>query len=84
MLGSPESSGYPAWRKLIELSKAYDFQPVCVLQPTGGLDRDYATKALPPEWVDAFTALYDETDKQLGGLRQEYPGVALLNLLSPA
>ena len=75
------------WRKLIELSKAYDFQPVCVLQPTGGLDRDYATKALPPEWVDAFTALYDEADKQMEVLRAEHPGVAILNLstyLQPA
>ena len=75
------------WRKLIELSKAYGFQPVCVLQPTGGLDRDYATKALPPEWVDAFTALYGETERQMATLRREHRGVTFLNLstyLQPA
>ena len=75
------------WRKLIELSTTYGFQPVCVLQPTGGLDREYATKALPPEWVDAFTALYDEAERQMEVLRAEHPVVAILNLstyLKPA
>ena len=75
------------WVKLIELSKAYGFKPVCVLQPTGGLDREYAMTALPAQWVDAFTALYDEASRQMEALRGEYPEVAILNLskhLQPA
>ena len=74
------------WRKLIELSKAYDFPAgVCVPSAHGR----FGTATTPPKpcrrsGSTPSTALYDETDKQLGGLRQEYPGVALLNLLSPA
>ncbi len=75
------------WVKLIELSKAYGFKPVCVLQPTGELDREYAMTALPAQWVDAFTALYDETSRQMEALRGKYPEAAILNLgkyLQPA
>ena len=75
------------WVKLIEISRAYQFKPVCVLQASGGLDRDYATKTLPASWVDAFTALYDEATRQIESLQSNYPDAVFLNLstyLQPA
>ena len=87
------------WRQFIELSKAYGYKPVCVLQPTGGLDRDYAlpltmrdahhglTEENALRWMEAFSLLYREADRQIEDLRAEYPEAVFLNLrdyLSPA
>ena len=85
------------WEDLIELSKAYGFEPICVLQPTGGLDRDYAlpltvrdfnlTEQGALDWMAAFTVLYEEADRQVEQLRGKYPEVVFLNLrdaLKPA
>jgi lysophospholipase L1-like esterase len=78
------------WRKLIELSAAYHYTPVCIESAVAGLDENYAvplmmksfrlerTAAL--EWVRAFEALYGETARQIGALQQEYPQVLLLDL----
>ena len=68
------------WTKLIELSKAYGFQPVCVLQANGGLDREHAGKTMPMPWLDAFGALYGEAGRQIEEMRERHPDVALLNL----
>lgn len=75
------------WTKLIELSKAYGFQPVCVLQADGGLDREYAGKTKPMPWLDAFGVLHAEVSRQIEEMRGQHPDVALLNLsdyLKPA
>lgn len=75
------------WTKLIELSRAYGFQPVCVLQADGGLDREYAGKTKPVPWLDVYGALYAEASRQVEKMRKQHPDVALLNLsdyLKPA
>ena len=85
------------WEKLIELSAAYKYKPVCVLQPTGGLDRDYGLsltmrdfhldKRTASNWLEAFSAFYEEADRQIEALRAVYPGVPFINLrdsLKPA
>lgn len=75
------------WTKMIELSKSYGFQPVCVLQAAGGLDREHAGKTMPMPWLDAFGALYGEAGRQIEELRARYPDAAILNLsdyLKPA
>ena len=78
------------WRKLIELSAAYHYQTVCILQPTGGLDREYAEPLIRKEyqldreaassWLEAFSVLYREADRQIEDLRRVYPRAVLLNL----
>ena len=76
------------WTKLIELSKAYGFQPVCVLQADGGLDREHAGKTMPDAL--AGTRLERSTRRrggQIEEMRERHPDVALLNLsdyLKPA
>ena len=78
------------WKQLIELSDFYEYQPVFVLQATGGVDRDYSIAALKAgyfgadepaaNWVDAFIALYDEAGRQMEEMRAAYPDVIFLNL----
>lgn len=80
------------WRQLIELSQAFNYTPVCILQPTGGLERDYALpltmrdfgleEETANEWIDAFEVLYKEADKQIENLKSEQPSRAVLNLRS--
>ena len=85
------------WRQLIDLSEAYGYKPVCVLQPTGNLERDYAlpllmrdfhlTKDNSLRWMDALSVLYEEADDQIEDLSKEYPDVVFMNLrdyLTPA
>ena len=85
------------WRQLIELSKAFGFEPICVFQPTGGLDRDYASplmsrdfgvnEATALEWIEAISVLNQEADRQIESLKQEHPDRVFLNLrdyLTPA
>jgi len=85
-------SGYLSnWRKLVELSEAYHFQPVCVLTPaSGGLDPNFAVprmmqsfhlnRATAVEWIQAFGLLYDEAGRQIEQLRGDYPRARFLNL----
>ena len=79
------------WRKLVELSEAYHFQPVCVLTPaSGGLDPNFAVprmmqsfhlnRATALEWIRAFGLLYDEAGRQIEQLRGDYPHARFLNL----
>ena len=85
------------WRQLIELSEAFGFGSICVFQPTGGLDRDYAAplmsrdfgvdKDTALEWIEAISVLNHEADRQIESLRAEYPDGLFLNLrdyLAPA
>jgi lysophospholipase L1-like esterase len=85
------------WRQLIALSATYGYEPICVLQPTGGFDVDYALPIMQQtfgmesetalEWIEAFRALYAEADRQIGQLQAEQPGRVILNLsafLTPA
>lgn len=84
------SSYLANWKQLIKLSAYYEYQPVFVLQATGGVDRDYSIAALKAgyfgedkpaaDWVDAFIALYDEAGRQMEEMRAEYPDVIFLNL----
>ncbi len=85
------------WRQLIRLAGAYGYEPVCVLQPTGGFDVDYAVPIMEEtfgmdretalEWIEAFGALYAEADRQIAALQAEEPDRVVLNLrgvLTPA
>lgn len=84
------SSYLANWRQIIKLSTYYEYQPVFVLQATGGVDRDYSIAALKAgyfgedepaaHWVDAFIALYDEAGRQMEEMRAEHPDVIFLNL----
>jgi lysophospholipase L1-like esterase len=84
------------WRKLIELSAAYHYQPVLILTPAGGLDPGYAVplmmkdfhldRATAGKWIRAFDLLYDEAGRQIDGMRGEYRDAVFMNLtheLSP-
>jgi hypothetical protein len=78
------------WRKLMELSAAYHFKPVCIESAVAGLDENYAVPLMMKsfrldrpsalEWVQAFTVLYGETARQIGELQHEHPQVLLLDL----
>ena len=80
------------WERLLELSKTYGFETICVLQPTGGLDRDYAvpltvrdfnlTEEGALDWIAAFTVLYEEADRQAEALARRHPERTFLNLRS--
>ncbi len=77
------------WKKLIELSSVYGYQPVCVLQPTATLDRAYGlqvtvsgyqlSEETAAQWLSAIGVLYEEVFRQLDELRREYRGVALID-----
>lgn len=78
------------WERLLELSEAYRFEPICVLQPTAGLDRQYAlpltvsefnlTEQTALDWIAAFTVLYEEADRQVEALARRHPNHEFLNL----
>ncbi len=80
------------WRKLVELSEAYRYKPVCVLQATGGFDPSFNIPLLMKEyhlsraaafrWVKAYGVLCEEADRQIEGLRKEYPKGTFVNLRS--
>jgi lysophospholipase L1-like esterase len=84
------------WRKLIELSTAYRYRPVCILTPAGGFDIDYAVPRMMTsfhldretalQWIRAFELLYDEAGRQIGAMRTAYRDALFLDLtrfLSP-
>jgi len=79
------------WRKLVELSEAYRFRPVCVLTPaSAGLDPNYAVARMMQsfhlnretalQWIRAFDLLYQEAGREIEQLRVEYPDARFLNL----
>lgn len=86
------------WRKLVELSRAYNFQPVCILTPaSAGLDPSFAVPRMMTafhlnrqtalQWIEAFRILYDEAGRQIDQLRTEYPNATFFNftyLLQPS
>jgi lysophospholipase L1-like esterase len=86
------------WRKVVELSRAYRYKPVCILTPaSGGLDEPFAlprmmksfrlSRETALEWIHAFRILYDEAGRQIDGLRSAQPDAVFLNMtddLQPA
>jgi hypothetical protein len=77
------------WRKLIELAAAYAYKPVCVLQPTAALDREFAVaiamkqygleKQTAEQWQEALSLLYAEAGRQINGLRHDHPEAVILD-----
>ena len=61
-----------------------------MLQPTAGLDREYAlpltvsefnlTEQTALDWIAAFTVLYEEADRQVEALTRHHPDHTFLNL----
>ena len=85
------AAGYLSnWRKLVELSAAYHYQPVCVLSPAGGFTPEHAIpvmmqsfhldRATATDWLRALQALYGETSRQIVDLRATYPNAAFVDL----
>jgi lysophospholipase L1-like esterase len=78
------------WRTVIALAAAYHYRPVCVLQPTAGLDRAWASAYIAhgfamrkddaDRWVAAFGLFYQEADRQVRALKGEYPGVHIVSM----
>ena len=78
------------WRKLIELSAAYHYQPVCILTPAGGFAPERAAPALMRsfhmdrettlQWLRAIEMLYDEASRQIAEMRSAYPDAAFIDL----
>ena len=85
------------WEKLVELSTAYHYRPVCVLHPAAGFEQSYSLPYLQQtfrldrptalEWIRAFGVLYDEAGRQIGDMRRAHPSGIFLDLaryLQPA
>jgi len=78
------------WRKLIELSVAYHYQPVCILSPAGGLTLEHAGPELMKsfhldrdkaiQWLHALEILYNESSRQITEMRGAYPDARLIDL----
>jgi hypothetical protein len=78
------------WRTIIALAATYHYRPVCILQPTAGLDHAFASayiahgfamrKEDADRWVKAFGLFYLEADRQVRALKTEYPDVPMLSL----
>ena len=78
------------WRKLIELSRTYDYEPVCILNPVGQLDPDHSAEGLMQmfhldhqtalQWIRAFNVLYDEAGRQIQTMAPQYPQAVILNM----
>jgi hypothetical protein len=76
------------WRKLIELSEAYHYRPVCVLSPEGDLLPDRAAPALMKsfnmdrataiQWLRTLDMLYAEASRQVAEMRAAYPNGAFI------
>lgn len=70
------------WNQLIALSRAYDFEPVCILQPTAAFDPEHGLKVLVEgyrlddfaarDWMQAICFLYEEASSQIKTLSQEH------------
>lgn len=80
------------WRKLIELSSAYHYHPVCILSAAGGLTPEHAGQELMTsfhldhasavQWLRALEILYHETSRQIAEMRGAYPDAAFVDLAS--
>ncbi|HKE24082.1 MAG TPA: SGNH/GDSL hydrolase family protein [Bryobacteraceae bacterium] len=78
------------WRKLVELSAAYHYQPVCVLSPAGGFQPEHAVpvmmksfhldRATATDWLKALQLLYGEAGRQIGEMRGAYPAATFIDL----
>ena len=78
------------WRKLVELSAAYRYQPVCILSPAGGFQAEHAVpvmmqsfhldRATATDWLKALEMLYGEAGRQIAAMRGAYPGATLVDL----
>ena len=70
------------WNQLIALSRAYGFEPVCILQPTAALDQEHGLKVLAEgyhlddvaarDWVQAIRLLYEQASSRIQTLSQEH------------
>ena len=75
------------WRTFIALAATYHYRPVCILQPTAGLDRAWAAayiargfdmrKEDAGRWVTAFGLFYQAADRQVRALQAEDPNVRI-------
>jgi len=86
------------WRKVVDLSRAYRYKPVCILTPaSGGLDEPFALPRMMKsfhldrptalDWIHAFQLLYGEAGRQIDQLRSAWPDAVFLNMtndLQPA
>jgi lysophospholipase L1-like esterase len=78
------------WRKLVELSAAYHYQPVCILSPAGGFAPEHAVPVMmksfhldrptAEQWLRALEMLYGEAGRQIADLRVAYPSVTFIDL----
>jgi hypothetical protein len=78
------------WRKLIELSAAYHYQPVCVLSPAGGFAPEHAVPVMMTSfhldresailWLRALDMLYSEASRQIAEMRGAYPAAKFIDL----
>jgi lysophospholipase L1-like esterase len=78
------------WRKLIELSAAYNYQPVCILTPTAAFATEYAVveqmksthmdRAAALEWLRAVQMLHSEASRQIAEMRGAYPDAVFIDL----
>jgi hypothetical protein len=77
------------WRTIIALAATYHYRPVCILQPTAGLDRAFASAYIARgfamrkddagRWVKTFGLFYQEADRQVQALKAEYPNVPIMS-----
>jgi lysophospholipase L1-like esterase len=78
------------WRKLIELSAAYHYRPVCILTPAGGFAPEHAVPVLMTsfhldretafQWLRALDMLYNEASRQILEMRAAYPDTQFIDL----
>jgi len=78
------------WRKLVELSTAYHYQPVCILSPAGGFAPEHAVPVMmqsfhldrttAEQWLRALQMLYGEAGRQIADLRAAYPNATFVDL----
>jgi hypothetical protein len=78
------------WRKLIDLTAAYHYRPICVLSPTGAFHSErsvteltqtfHLDRATALDWLRAAEEMYGEASRQVGEMRPNYPQAALLDL----
>jgi hypothetical protein len=78
------------WRKLVELSAAYHYQPVCILTPAGGFAPAHAVPVMMTsfhldretaiQWLRALDMLYSEASRQIAQMRGAYPDATFIDL----
>ncbi len=78
------------WRKLVELSAAYHYQPVCILSPAGGFEPSHAVPVMMQsfhlerdtavQWLRALETLYGEAGRQIAAMRGAWPSATFLDL----